>query len=361
MLPSKLWIGTLVGGWVLAWTALGSARAGDVTVVPVTAPLPFFEAADSNRQDTAIEASGVEPIGDGRLLLVAHDKEAPLRVVEVATGRQIGPPLTSQRFPGPTITAPKWEGMARDSAGFYYVVGSHSGATDIDRDAHAQLFRFRLLERTSDSGAPLAIDEASVVSWRIAGPLVKALQREGLGDKAVDKRKVEGLTIRESAGRRELVLGLREPDDLVRVFAADITTLPAPDAKLPLTRLFAFPAGERAGVRLQLTSLEYLPAWKGFLVVTATEDDRNVFHGNALWFVSDSRIHPGQTGTIEAEPLWTFEDAMKAEGLCILNPAPQAEQADVVHLLLTYDNDPKATRIPSRFQRVDLRRRTESR
>ena len=81
----------------------------------------------------------------------------------------------------------------------------------------------------------------------------------------MSERKIEGLAIREhSAGadgrsRRELVFGLRQPDDLVRAFAADITTPPAADAELPLTRLFAFDAGEREGVRCQLTSLEYLP------------------------------------------------------------------------------------------------------
>ena len=50
---------------------------------------------------------------------------------------------------------------------------------------------------------------------------------------------------------------------------------------------------------------------------------------------------------------------MKAEGLCIL-PQPAGQQASppVVHLLVTYDNDPHATHIPSRFQLVNLSRTT---
>ena len=118
--------------------------------------------------------------------------------------------------------------------------------------------------------------------------------------------------------RRELVIGLRQPDDLVRTFVADITVPPAPEAEIALTRLFAFDPGEREGVRSQLTSLEYLPVWKGFLVVTATEDDQNAFHGNTLWFVPDDHIAQGNGSSILAEKIWTFEAAMKAEGLCVL-------------------------------------------
>ena len=42
--------------------------------------------------DTVIEASGVQPIGGGRFL-VAHDKDAPLCVVDLATRRAGRPPL----------------------------------------------------------------------------------------------------------------------------------------------------------------------------------------------------------------------------------------------------------------------------
>ena len=95
-----------------------------------------------------LEASGVEPIGDGRLLLVAHDKKVPLRVIETATGRQVGPLLTCDRFPAETPKSSKWEGMARDSEGNYYLVGSHSGKTQGERDEHAKLIRFRLKTST---------------------------------------------------------------------------------------------------------------------------------------------------------------------------------------------------------------------
>jgi len=38
----------------------------------------------------------------------------------------------------------------------------------------------------------------------------------------------------------------------------------------------------------RLSSIEYVQEWKGFLVITSTEDDKNMFHGNKLWFIPDS-------------------------------------------------------------------------
>lgn len=362
------WIARLAAPAVLL--ACPIVRADDIAVEPAGLPAPFLEVAAAGQGgpglDHVLEASAVEPIGAGSLLLVAHDKKVPLRVVERATGRQVGPWLTCARFPAETPKSSKWEAMARDSDGTYYVVGSHSGKTDDERSQHARLVRFRL-EGGSTAADPPTIAEGSVVTWQLAGSLVRALQAEGLGTTAVDQRKIEGLTIREHpAGpdgtpRRELVIGLRQPDDLVRVFTTDITTAPADGAELPLTRLFAFDPGEREGVRCQLTSLEYLPAWMGFLAITATEDDQNAYHGNTLWFVPDRRIAEGNGSVITADRAWTFEVAMKAEGLCLLPPAIGRGEPGDVRLLITYDNDPHATHIPSRFQEVRLSRRPAAR
>ncbi|MGC8640868.1 MAG: hypothetical protein ACP5XB_13455 [Isosphaeraceae bacterium] len=352
----------LAAGW--------EVRADDFTVRPVTFPAPFHEAAGQGstefRLDNVVEASGVQPIGNGRLLLVAHDKKVPLRVIETATGRQVGPVLTCDKFPAETPKSSKWEGMAQDSAGNFYLVGSHSGKTDDERSQHAKLIRFRLKPAPGANGsdAGVAIDENSVTCWRIAGPLVRTLQQDGISAQGVSQRKIEGLALREHGGpdgrvRRELVFGLRQPDDLVRTFAADITGDPAPDAELPLHHLFSFDAGEREGVRCQLTCLEYLPAWKGFLAVTATEDEHNVFHGNTLWFVPDTRISASREAPVQADRVWTFEVAMKAEGLCVLpQPAGQQTTPRTIHLLVTFDNDPHSTHIPSRYQLVNLSRTT---
>ena len=97
--------------------------------------------------------------------------------------------------------------------------------------------------------------------------------------------------------------------------------------------------------------MEYVPALGGFLVVTASEDEYNAFHGNTLWFVADG-------ATDRAEKIATFEVAMKAEGLAVLGVEKNGSRT-AVKLLITYDNDPHATRIPSRFQTATLVREAE--
>lgn len=315
-----------------------AARADEFRLESATFPAPLTEQGKVN---VVIEASGVEPIGDGRRFLVAHDKAAPLHVVDAATGALLGEPITSPKFPQPGKVAPKWEGMARDADGNFYVIGAHTGKTDEERAHKSVLLRFRL----KDSEAP-AIDDDSVVRWDIAQPLVRVLKAAELDEKAVAKRKIEGLAVRERSGRRELAIGLREPGDKVRAFVADITTTPETDAELELKPLFTFEADPREGVASQLTSLEYVPALGGFLAVTASEDAANAFHGNTLWFVADGE-------SAHARKVATFEVAMKAEGLAVLG-AEKAGDRTAVRLLVTYDNDPHATKIPSRFQTVTL-------
>jgi hypothetical protein len=321
------------------------AVADDFRLEAATLPAPLVDA--TGKPNLVIEASGVEPIGDGRRILVAHDKHPALFVVDVATGRIVGEPLTSSKFPEPSkLGGPKWEGMARDTEGNYYIIGAHVGKTDEERACKSVLLRFRL----KDSDQP-AIDDASVVSWHIARSLESALKAQGLPPAEVAKRKIEGLAIRETrkadgSTTRELAIGLRAPTDKVRAFVADITASPSPDAGLELKPLFAFEAEKREGFSSELTSLEYVPALEGYLVVTASEDETNTFHGNTLWFVADGV-------TDRARKIATFEVAMKAEGLTVLDAEKNGPRTDV-KLLITYDNDPHATKIPSRFQTATL-------
>jgi hypothetical protein len=332
-------LGTVVSisGW--------SAAADEYRLESATLPAPFV--GEKGKADLVIEASAAEPIGDGRRFLLAHDKHPALFIVDAATGRLVGEPITSPRFPVASWTGgPKWEGMARDGDGTYYVIGAHVGKTEEERASKSVLLRFRL----KDGDAP-AIDDASVIRWDISRSLASVLSQAGLSGPEVAKRKVEGLAIRESTKSggstcRELVIGLREPSDKVRAYAADIASAPSPDAELELKPVFTFDAEPRERVTSQLTSLAHVPALGGFLVTTASEDDDNAFHGNILWFVAD-----GQTS--QAQKIATFEVAMKAEGLAVLGVEKDARRA-AVKLLITYDNDPHATKIPSRFQTVTL-------
>jgi hypothetical protein len=328
---------------VLLGYATPALRADELHLESATLPAPFLHGA---QVDVVIEASGVEPIGDGRRIVVAHDKDPALHVVEVATGQIIGQPLTSPRFPKKNEGGPKWEGMARDSEGNYYLIGAHNGKTEAERATKSVLIRFRI----SDGESP-AIDDSSVTTWHIGRGLEEALRSEGLAIDDIGKRKIEGLTIRESKTsdgslRKEMLIGLREPKDKVRVFAAEISGSPGPESELQLKPAFSFSADPREGQASELTSLEYLPELHGFLVITASEDTSNVFHGNTLWFVSDLDFS-------KARKVATFEVAMKAEGLAILG-SEKREGRTAVKLLITYDNDPHATHIPSRMQQVTL-------
>jgi hypothetical protein len=329
----------------LVVSAPALATADDFRMEGASLPAPLLDA--SGKVNGVIEASSVEPIGDGRRILVAHDKHPALFVVDVATGRILGEPITSPKFPEASkLGGPKWEGMSRDSEGNYYIIGAHVGKTDEERASKSVLLRFRLKD-----GEQPAIDEASVVRWHIARSLESSLKAAQLDEKAVGERKIEGLAIRETKqgdrlARRELIIGLRAPTDKVRAFVADITASPSPDAELELKPLFTFEADKREGEASELTSMEYVRALGGFLVLTASEDAKNAFHGNTLWFLANR-----DSG--RAEKIATFEVAMKAEGLAVLGVQDDASRTKV-KLLITYDNDPHATKIPSRFQTVTL-------
>ena len=104
--------------------------------------------------DEVLEASAVEPVGDGSLVLVAHDKAEPLVLAEADTGRIVAEGITTPAFPTGLAVGPKWEGMARDDQGNLYVIGSHSGKTDDERTQRSYLVRFRL----KGDGPKVAID-----------------------------------------------------------------------------------------------------------------------------------------------------------------------------------------------------------
>jgi hypothetical protein len=322
----------------LAGLFAAAAWAHHYRLESVTTPAPFLR---DGRVDFEIEPSGVALLDDARRVLVADERAAALHVVDLATGAIVGAPLDSPKLPPTTGTGPNWGGMARDSEGNYYLVGSHSGKSDEERADRSMVVRFRLR-----GGESPAIDDASVVRWDIARSLEAALRAQGLDAARVAERKVEGLAVREAGGRRELVIGLRTPDDKVRAFAANITAAPPPGATLELRLVFAFDAGGRENAAAQLTSLEYVPEMGGFLVLTATVGADHAFQGNTLWLVANTEKR-------QARQYATIEPGMKAGGLAVLR-IQQTSHLTTIKLLVTYDNDPHATRIPSRFQTVTL-------
>jgi hypothetical protein len=183
-------------------------------------PTPMrFLTADTGREDRKIEPSGVAPIGDGSLLLVACDKNTCLSVVDAATGR------IKQSFSvGVFDNRPKWEDLAHDDEGAYYVIGSRfveepaEEGTQKRLMAVPRLLRFRL-RSDGAGGTPIVIDSESIVEWDIGD----ALAAEGYHrDPRKNEVNIEGLTVRtlrEKAGQvkmRELVVGMREPHNPIR-------------------------------------------------------------------------------------------------------------------------------------------------
>ena len=353
-------------GLVVLLPAL-TARAQEVHVEVAQPPVRFLT-DDTGSEDKKIEPSGVEPIGDGKLLLVADDKSESLLVVEAATAR-VKQSLKLSTFDN----RPKWEALARDDEGAYYVIGSHFVEDPAEAEAQKQLtdvsrlFRFRL--RSDDPGGmSFVIDPESSIEWDITDALaVEGYHR----DPRKNEVNIEGLTVRtlrDPAGSvtlRELVIGLREPHNPIRVYAADITALPVPNAKLALNPLFRFHAGRREGILSQLSSIDYVPAWNGFFMLTSTEDKSNRYHGNTLWFLSDEKIsasRPAQLQTdklkladlelVEPQKVWVFGLEGKVEGLCVIaeEAASSGSPARRARLALVYDNDTAKTGNPGWLQ-----------
>jgi hypothetical protein len=335
------------------------ARAQEVQV-EIAQPTVHFLTADIGREDHKIEPSGVAPIGDGSLLLVACDKNESLLVVELATGR-VKQSLSLATFDN----RPKWEDLAHDDEGNYYVIGSGFVEEPAEEGAQkklmnvSRLMRFRL-RSDGAAGTPLAIDAESVIEWDIS----EALAAEGYHRDPRKNDNIEGLTVRtlrDPLGHvkmRELVVGIREPQNVIRAYAAIITELPAPNAKLGLNPFFRFRAGKRAGIVSQLSSIDYLPEWNGFFILTSTEDRDNRFHGNTLWFLSDEKISASRPAElppdkvkladlrpVEPQRVWLFGLDGKAEGISVLSEevASSGSQARRARVALVYDNDTAKT------------------
>ncbi|HKY28620.1 MAG TPA: hypothetical protein VJM12_11840 [Pyrinomonadaceae bacterium] len=270
--------------------------------------------------ETDIEPSAVEPIGNGKFLLVADDKQSDLFIVDAETGAIAGHRLSIAKA---TSTNPKWEAMAKDGKD-YYVLGTKCSC----------LYRFSLKNEAETD--PVKIDVEMV-----SGPI--AVKGEIMGAAA----RVEGLAVWVNDNKeKELVFGIRDTPGkaLLRVARAKIS-----DGELSLLEFFAFCAKKPDGqpVEWHISSLEYVQALDGFLVITSTEDDRtNHFYGNKLWFVSRKNLNTSEpsscTGTFkDATKLMiegkVFDSTMKAEGLAIIDDARS-------RVALVFDNDYKKTR-----------------
>ncbi len=314
-----------------------AARAHHYRLESTTTPAPFLR---DGRADLVIEPSGVAPLGDGRRVLVAHEKAAPLHVVDVATGAIVGEPLGSPKFPPTTRTGPNWEGIARDSEENYYLVGSHGGESDEERAARSVLVRFRLRV-----GETPAIDDASVVRWDIAVRSRLRCGRRG--------------SIRPGLrnGRSKVWRSARpEANASWSSASASRTTRSAPSPPTSPTRPRPTPRSSstlcsRSTPAAATVSPRSSPRWSTSPRWAGSSSSPRRWAQTRRAMATPSGSSP--TARRGRRLYATFDVGMKAGGLALLG-VKQGGHRTEIKLLITYDNNPQATRMPSRFQTATL-------
>lgn len=293
------------------------------------------------------EPSGVEPIGSGRFLLVANDddfadKGLALKIVDASNGKVI---KTLSEDIAKSTRNPKWEALAKDAEGNYYVIGAHNEAElGVKLAAKSRLFRFRLSSEWETDPMKFSIDMSSVRELRVKDSLATLK----IYDPNKNQVKIEGLAVRGRGCEKELFIGLREAPFEKNIPMVLSGKIPASDAAsgaiidVPMERSFKFDAGKPkdSPIHFQLSSLEYVEKLKGFLILTSTEADEKFF-GNALWFVSDEAAKndkPDDFKELSAKDIFKFnfdDPGMKAEGIAVM-PSPNGQSTKVV---VVYDND----------------------
>ena len=134
--------------------------------------------------------------------------------------------------------------------------------------------------------------------------------------------------------------------------------------QIRVSPLFRFYAGERQGILSELSSIDYMPAWNGFFILTSTEDRSNRYHGNTLWFLSDEKISAsrpvqlppdkiklGDLRLVEPQKIWLFGLDGKAEGVCVLSEEAASSGSQVrrarLALVMTTTHRRQAIRVHS--------------
>lgn len=249
--------------------------------------------------DERIEPSGIVPFTGTNQLLVADDKQQGLLVVDSTNGKIIG-----DRLPVGTVEKNlDWEAMAKDPEGNYYLIGSRS-----------QLFTFHFDGR-----------QATKIN-----PTSKPLNT---------KLEIEGLAVRKLDGVTEISFGSRDRSGEIKIYRSALDSA----SQLSPTPFFKFKTQMTQAVGWHLSSIEYVPELRGFLIITTTENSRdNTFYGNRLWFVPEEDLprtppKPNDVFT-DVNPLGSdvFEKEMKAEGLTVLS---YDSKKNAVTVAIVYDND----------------------
>lgn len=307
-----------------------------------------------------IEPSGIIGIDDkGEYFLVIDDKSGDgsgEELENIKIVKQNGEIVDKLRLAA-AGKKPKWEGLAKDGEDFY-VIGSHAGKDADQIKKRSSLYQFRL-EKTTDGKFKIAENENKPIKIDITESLKKIevngskIYDENPSTNTLQKAKIEGLAIKNIAGKKNLIIGLREPESLVRLYSAELPAQVTENAKLTLIPYFSFNAGKTSdGEQFKLSSIEYVAEMKGFIVLASSEttkvvpntDGLPIFHGNGIWFISDKKIAKAKIVEgfkfIETTKISEFQKENKSEGICALpNNHPKKFKFAIV-----YDNDTKDMR-----------------
>ncbi len=283
---------------------------------PLTTTGPLLSFVRDGKEAKEIEASGIEPVGDGTFI-VADDRKRDLVTVDSQ-----GHVLNSLKLPSQLGEYPKWEAMAKDGDD-YYVIGSHQA----ERWSH--LMRFRVTGKQKE----MSIDQVS--EYKL-----------DLGPCKLPNLRIEGLAIQ----RKQLVVGLREDSEWARVCAGDLPT--GSNHTISLKPLFAVKTPRTQKADWHLAALDYVSG-RGYLVLMSTEYGNNEFDGNKIWFVSDRALADKKTATspdgykqiIDAPASCPFQLDMKAEGIAVTSTS-----GDTFSVIIVFDNDNGVTGKPSKLQ-----------
>jgi hypothetical protein len=302
----------------------------------------YFKSKDTKKEDRSVEASAIEGIEPGKLL-VADDKPylnsdgrwRPPKLLVV--NRENGEEINTLEFDDIT-DMPDWEAMAQDGADTYYVTGSHG-----------PLIKFRL-----NNGV---IDKKSVAKLNIWSDL----KQKGESDLT----QIEGLTVIPSSDSTKdsiLIVGLRKSGGQVEIYRAELPRSPEQNQALKLIKTYQFAAGKdvKNNADMHLSSLEYVVAWKALLILTSAEvEATNALHGNALWFlpVTPEDLKVDNFRLVEPKKVLEFEVGRKAEGICVISEEQVANaQTRKAQVAVVYDNDIQriSENHPSSFQLLNL-------
>lgn len=335
-------------------TALNASAQTQPIVLRSETPPLVLQAAGRN------EPSAIEAVATG-LYLIADDKVPSLALfnekgvsVKVLKVPQDLPTYRCQKEQAWSMDV-KWEAMAKDNDGYFYVIGAWAWTT-----ARSELSFYRFKLKFDSNPSKTEIDPDSIQGFKIKNPL--------------DRSRIEGLAIQEVAGTKRVIIGLREPptpNGYVQLYYEDLPSkIDGCTTILEFKPLFVFNAGvvtANEKVRLHLSSIEYVPSWKGLLVVTSSEDPENSrdhknnpFFGNKLLFFPDDSMPPfnnrasgpKQPPVIPRAMSQIFEENAKAEGLTIMGECNSVQNEKGIKVAVVYDNDYCAypLRLPGQMQ-----------